>query len=263
MKQHILFDLDDTLIHCNRFFNEARSEFMTAMVSCFQGYPIDVKLIEETQEHIDLSGIELHGLGKNRFPESLVATYRLMCDKYGKTPDSVEEQELQAIGYGVYTKPVELYPHAQETLELLRQAGHELYLYTGGDFEIQTAKVLNAGLQDIFPEERRFITEHKNRDMLAKILQEKNLLHEHTWMIGNSARSDIRPALEEGIHAIHLPDKGGWSFDRADLNVPAIGLFHTLDTIKGVPDIIREYASKVKDGTASDPQTPPAQKGDA
>jgi putative hydrolase of the HAD superfamily len=245
MKQHILFDLDDTLIHCNRFFNEARSEFLAAMLACFQGYPIDAKQIEDTQQHIDLSGIEQHGLGKHRFPESLVATYRLMCDKYGKTPLKHEEQELEAIGYGVYTKPVELYPHAHETLELLKKEGHELYLYTGGDQEIQTSKVLRAGLADIFPEQRRFVSEHKNRDVLAKIMREIDLKHHHTWMVGNSARNDIRPALEEGIHAIHLPDKGGWSFDQADLNVPVIGRFYTLETIQHVPKIIREHIADV------------------
>ncbi|MBL0388153.1 HAD family hydrolase [Tumebacillus sp. ITR2] len=245
MKQHLLFDLDDTLIHCNRFFNEARSEFIAAMLSFFQGYPIEAKLIDDTQQHIDLSGIEQHGLGKHRFPESLVATYRLMCEKYGKTPSKHEEQEIEAVGYGVYTKPIELYPHAHDTLELLRSEGHELYLYTGGDHEIQTAKVLKAGLGDIFPEDRRFISEHKNRSVLSKIMQERGLEHLSTWMVGNSARNDIRPALEEGIHAIHLPDKGGWSFDQADLNVPVIGRFFTLETIKGVPDIIRDHLNDV------------------
>lgn len=241
MKQYLLFDLDDTLIHCNRFFNEARSEFLAAMGDFFQAWNPDMKMIEETQHTVDLSGIENHGLGKNRFPESLVSTYRLFCDKFGKEPNRQEEETLLAIGYGVYTKPVELYPHAHETLRSLCEAGHELFLYTGGDQEIQTAKVLNAGLQEIFPAHRRFISEHKNRDVLARIIAMNELDREHTWMIGNSARNDIRPALEEGIHAIHLPDSGGWSFDHADLNVPLKSRFHTLDTILHVPGVIHKH----------------------
>jgi putative hydrolase of the HAD superfamily len=241
MKQHLLFDLDDTLIHCNRFFNEAREEFLTAMDMYFSANEVERKMVDETQQHIDLTGIEQHGLGKHRFPESLVATYRLLCDKFGKEPRKQEEDELLAIGYGVYTKPIELYPHAHETLEHLRGEGHELYLYTGGDFEIQTGKVVRAGLEDMFPLHRRFISEHKNRSVLADILKTNRLQYEHTWMIGNSARNDIRPALEEGIHAIHLPDVGGWSFDQADLNVPLRGRFITLETIRRVPDTIREH----------------------
>ena len=251
MKQHILFDLDDTLIHCNRFFNEARTEFLDAMGHYFRNHPLDRRMVDETQHHIDTTGIEQHGLGKHRFPESLIATYRLMCDKFGKAVDPGEEEELLAIGYGVYTKPIEMYPHAHETLELLSRAGHELYLYTGGDSEIQTNKVLNAGMADIFPEHRRFISEHKNRSVLAEILQRNNLLHEHTWMIGNSARNDIRPALEEGIHAIHLPDQGGWKFDHADLNVPLRGRFVTLETIKRVPDVIHGHLDEFQPRTGS------------
>lgn len=241
MRQNILFDLDDTLIHCNRFFSEARTEFLDAMDRMFAAYPITRKMVDETQQHIDLSGIEQFGLGKHRFPESLISTYRLMCEKVGKEPLKHDEEELLSIGYGVYTKEVELYPHAHETLERLKGEGHELYLYTGGDHEIQTGKVLRAGLEHIFTKDRRFISEHKNRDVLARIIREKQFNKEHTWMIGNSARTDIRPALLEGIHAIHLPDKGGWSFDHADLNVPVTGKFHTLESIVHVPPVIREH----------------------
>lgn len=245
MKQHLLFDLDDTLIHCNRFFNEARSEFLEAMKDFFREHPVDMKIVDDTQQHVDLSGIEQFGLGKHRFPESLVTTYRLMCEKYHKHVDPQEEKVLESIGYGVYTKPIELYPHAHETLERLIEKGHELYLYTGGDQEIQTSKVIRAGLADIFPPHRRFISEHKNRDVLAEIIAKNKLNPEHTWMVGNSARNDIRPALEEGIHAIHLPDKGGWAFDQADLNVPLQGRFHTLETIRKVPEVIDEHIEEV------------------
>jgi putative hydrolase of the HAD superfamily len=249
MMQHLLFDLDDTLIHCNRFFNEAREDFLTAMGGMFRDSDIDLHLVDKTQEQIDNTGIEQFGLGKHRFPESLIATYRLMCEKYGKQPSQQEERELQAIGYGVYTKEIELYPHARETLQTLHERGHQLYLYTGGDHEIQTSKVLRAGLEDIFPLHRRFISEHKNRGVLANILQENGLDPAYTWMIGNSARNDIRPALEEGIHAIHVPDKGGWSFDNADLNVPLQGQFHTLETIREVPLVIDRHLEAKRGGT--------------
>jgi putative hydrolase of the HAD superfamily len=50
-----------------------------------------------------------------------------------------------------------------------------------------------------------------------------------------------------GIHAIHVPDKGGWSFDQADLNIPVRGRFHTLETISHVPQIIREHVKDLKE----------------
>ncbi|MFC4769627.1 HAD family hydrolase [Effusibacillus consociatus] len=238
--QHILLDLDDTLIHCNRHFTLTREKFLDHMMVLFQDYPIDRDLVDKTQQQIDVAGVEQKGLGKNRFPESLVQTYRLMCGKYGKTPNKQEEKEIFQLGHSVYDFEVELYPDALSTIEQLIRQGHELYLYTGGDFKIQTQKVLNAGLDGIFPEERRFICEHKNTLILKKILRRENLDPSHTWMVGNSARNDIRPALELGLHAIHIPDAYGWEYDHVELDIPAKGHFHVLKSIREVPDVIAE-----------------------
>ena len=37
------------------------------------------------------------------------------------------------------------------------------------------------------------------------------------WMVGNSPRSDINPALEAGLHAIYIPHPHTWRLERADL----------------------------------------------
>ena len=34
-----------------------------------------------------------------------------------------------------------------------------------------------------------------------------------TWMIGNSPRSDINPALAAGLHAIYIPHIHTWTFE--------------------------------------------------
>ncbi|WP_018131174.1 DUF188 domain-containing protein [Effusibacillus pohliae] len=248
--QHILLDLDDTLIHCNRHFTWTREKFLNRMMELFKDYPLDRKLVDATQQQIDVAGVEQKGLGKNRFPESLVQTYRLMCAKYGKQPSKQEEKELFELGHSVYDFAVELYPHALSTLEKLIERGHELYLYTGGDRQIQTQKVINAGLEAIFPEERRFIFEHKNTLMLKKIMQKHRFDPNRTWMVGNSARNDIRPALELGLHAIHIPDAYGWEYDRVELDIPAKGHFHVLKSIKEVPDVIEQ---SIREGRLREP----------
>ncbi|WP_200760201.1 HAD family hydrolase [Effusibacillus dendaii] len=244
MSQHILFDLDDTLIHCNKHFTLTRELFLDLMMSLFQDFPVERSLIDKTQEKIDMAGVEKWGLGKNRFPDSLVQTYRLMCQKYGKIPEQKEEARILELGHSVYDFDIELYPYAMNTLEKLIKQGHDLYLYTGGDFQIQTQKVLEAGLDVIFPEQKRFIYEHKNTKVLRHILTRYNFHPQKTWMVGNSARSDIRPALETGIHAIHIPDEFGWKYDRVELDVPAKGEFHVLRSIADVPDVIAEIAGR-------------------
>lgn len=238
MTQQILIDLDDTLIHCNRHFTWIREKFVSRMSELFRDYPVDPDLIARTQQQIDVAGVRRAGLGKNRFPESLVQTYLLMCGKYGKTPDPQEQREIFELGCSVYDFEPELYPGAMETLETLRDSGYGMYLYTGGDFEIQTRKILKAGLADFFPEERRFIFEYKNALTLKKILRMGKFPRRMTWMVGNSARSDILPALELGLNAIHIPDSFGWAYDQVELNVTAKGHFFVLKSIVEVPDVI-------------------------
>lgn len=238
--QHILFDLDDTLIHCNRHFVFTREKFLDTMVEMFKDYKVDRDLIDGTQKQVDFLGVENLGMGKSRFPESLVQTYRLMAARHGKDPCPAEEKIIFELGFSVYDFEVELYPDALQTIEKLKSKGHEMYLYTGGDFKVQTQKVVDAGLEYIFPEDRRFIFEHKNTIVLKKIMRKAELNAKNTWMIGNSARSDVRPALELGLHTIHIPDVNGWEYDHVELDVPAKAHFHVLRSIKDVPAVIEQ-----------------------
>jgi putative hydrolase of the HAD superfamily len=38
-----------------------------------------------------------------------------------------------------------------------------------------------------------------------------------TWMIGNSPRSDVNPALEAGINAVFVPHADTWVLEREEL----------------------------------------------
>lgn len=86
----------------------------------------------------------------------------------------------------------------KETLGSLSDQGHELFLYTGGEQNIQTSKVMRMGL-DAFFGDRLFISAHKTTDVLESILTKQRFNRDKTWMIGNSIRTDVVPALETGI----------------------------------------------------------------
>ena len=44
-----------------------------------------------------------------------------------------------------------------------------------------------------------------------------------TWMIGNSIKSDINPALAAGLHAVFLFHKDTWVLEHAALNAAPEG----------------------------------------
>ena len=38
-----------------------------------------------------------------------------------------------------------------------------------------------------------------------------------TWMIGNSPKSDVNPALEAGLNAVFVPHEHTWILEKQDL----------------------------------------------
>jgi putative hydrolase of the HAD superfamily len=44
-----------------------------------------------------------------------------------------------------------------------------------------------------------------------------------TWMIGNSPKSDINPALEAGLNAVFVPHERTWSLEQMELRGPGPG----------------------------------------
>ena len=41
-----------------------------------------------------------------------------------------------------------------------------------------------------------------------------------TWMVGNSPRSDVNPALEAGLHAVFVPHDMTWVLEHEELAAP-------------------------------------------
>jgi putative hydrolase of the HAD superfamily len=195
-KQNILFNLDDTLSYCNRYFNQVISEFADQMTTWFDS--VTKEEIKQKQLQIDVAAINKHGLKSERFPESFVGTYKYFCDLTGREKKKDEIQYLRKLGFKVFEIPVEPIPSMSETLQRLKDEGHELYLHTGGDEANQQRKIIQLELATFF-EHRIFISEHKDTTALSDILKTINADPKITWMVGNSLRTDIVPALEMNI----------------------------------------------------------------
>jgi len=241
-EQILLFDLDDTLVHCNKYFNEVLGQFADLMTSWFRGQGLDDKQVLRKQLEIDLAGIQQHGLNPQRFPESLAETYAFFCSQFGIKKRKDEAEFLRQIGFGVYDIPVEPYPHMRETLEALRRDGHLLCLYTGGEASIQLRKVEQSSLSEFF-QDRIFITLHKTTDYMKYLLHTHEFERERTWMIGNSVRTDVMPALENGINAIHMHAEQEWAFNQVEITAEPQGAFLKIESLNEVPGIITEHAS--------------------
>lgn len=243
MKQQIMFDLDDTLIHCNKYFYLVIDQFIDAMTTWFAGFgPITVESIRDKQMEIDIACVAVSGFKSEHFPQSFVDTYTHFSHLTGRKRSSSEEIFLWKLGLSVYEHETEPYPQMEQTLFSLAEAGHELHLYTGGELLIQRRKIERLQLDRYF-ESRIYIRRLKNNDALEDILNTGTFDRNRTWMIGNSIRTDVVPALTAGIHAIHMRAKSEWEYNVIQIDVEPKGAFFTLDHLLEVPDTIHGYVN--------------------
>lgn len=245
MKQrlHLLFDLDDTLIHCNKYFDIVIDQFADELVAWFAPYRLQKDEIKQKQQELDLAGIDVNGFAAERFPDSFVETYEYFSALYGREADPHELDRLLKIGYSVYNSQFELYPDVVETLTGLERQGHKLSLYTGGDEKIQRKKVEKVNLSPFFGD-RIFVARHKNGEALKDVLQQHPHDPERTWMIGNSLRTDIVPALTNNIGAIYIPPLSNWAFDRIEIPVESTERMLTVTALPEIEQAIRQFYAK-------------------
>lgn len=242
-RQTILFDLDDTLVHCNKYFDFVIDQFSDLMEMWFHTYSIKKQAFIDKQLEIDLAGVQIHGFAAERFPLSFVETYEFFSAITGRHRLPEERERLMDLGRSVYAIKIERYPNMYEVLDQLRREGHKLVLYTGGEEAIQLNKIKMAEIEEFFGR-NVFVVQHKTTKAMETVLSVNGYDRESTWMIGNSVRTDINPALEAGINAIFIPVANEWAFNVVDVAEHKEGQLYTAGSLIEVPDIIRDHSKK-------------------
>ena len=87
-----------------------------------------------------------------------------------------------------------------------------------GDPHEQQLKIDRSGLASHFV--HAAIVKEKNQAAYRELSRERGLAPQRTWMIGNSPKSDINPALAAGLNAVYIPHPHTWSLEKED--VPAL-----------------------------------------
>jgi len=102
----------------------------------------------------------------------------------------------------------------QETLEYLSMR-HDLTLFTKGNAEEQKLKLDRSGLAIYFG--HTAIVKEKDAPAYQELLRERKMDQHRAWMIGNSPKSDINPALEAGINAVFVPHEHTWRLEHEEV----------------------------------------------
>jgi putative hydrolase of the HAD superfamily len=94
-------------------------------------------------------------------------------------------------------------------------------MVTKGNPEEQTDKLQRSGLAPHFTAVE--VLPEKHDDAYRTLAAHHGCEACNTWMIGNSPRSDVNPALAAGLHAIFIPHDFTWVLEHEIVNQPPSG----------------------------------------
>jgi putative hydrolase of the HAD superfamily len=205
--QTLLIDADDTLWENNVYFEKAIAEFIS-FLNHHTYSPVEVR---EVLNDVERDCIVSHGYGLHSFAHALAQTFeRLSVEPI--TPEL--RQRINGFAHAIAEHPVEFLPEVPETLQYL--AGrHHLILLTKGAIAEQSGKVDRSGIKDYFAAVE--IVVEKNAETYRDVITKYELSGSSTWMIGNSPRSDINPALAVGLNAVFVPHEGTWILEHEEV----------------------------------------------
>ncbi len=206
-RQHLIVDADDTLWENNIYFERAFEHFCEFLAHSTLS-PGEVRAV---LDEIELVNIRVHGYGTANFTRNLTQCYHRLVEREVH-PEDVSQ--IMSFTEQILHHPIELIEGVDETLEYLAER-HDLTLFTKGDPEEQKLKLDRSGLAVYFG--HTAIVKEKNAASYSALIRERALDPAQTWMIGNSPKSDINPALETGINAVFVPHEHTWQLEHEEV----------------------------------------------
>jgi putative hydrolase of the HAD superfamily len=223
---NLIFDADDTLWDSNIHFLEAEAAFLETLG---RAEVLDDRAIRAAMRRHELRIIESHGYGRRPY---LLALHQVAEELAHPRHHGNLRVEVERIGERLIDRHCELLPGVAATLgELARR--HRLLLFTKGDPGEQLRKLDRSGLRPLF--HRIGVPVEKDSSNYLLLIAQAELEPSRTFMIGNSPRSDINPALKAGLGAVFIPHPHTWELeheeiDHADGRVTVIAAFpHLLE----------------------------------
>lgn len=226
----IIFDGDDTLWSSEQLYDDARSR-VRALVS---ESGLDGARWEERERVVDVENVAKFRYSVQRFPNSCVQAYEELCPGNGRPFDQSIAEKILKTAQSVFESDPPLVPGARETLALLRSRGARLALLTKGDHDLQWRRVERSGLREFFHVIR--IVPEKTPEIIREVVAALGVGTGSAWMVGNSMRSDVVPAMSAGLRAVRIPAHV-WEHERTHDHLAPDGVITTSHLVD-VPALI-------------------------
>lgn len=224
------FDADDTLWQNETFFRLTQERFTALLADYAARDHLEERLLAAERRNLGHYGFGIKG-----FVLSMIETALEVTDH--KVPASVIA-ELLAAGQEMLRHPIELLPHAREVVAEL-SAAHRLVLITKGDLLDQERKLAQSGLGEMFHAVE--IVSDKTRATYDSAFSRHGDGANRAMMVGNSLKSDVRPALDAGAWGVFVPHDLTWVLEHAEAPRDH-ARFRALPDLGALPALVAELA---------------------
>lgn len=213
--QTLLFDADDTLWENNIYFERAIAAFIT----CLDHREHSRQEVRAALNKVEHETIAAHGYGLGSFRKSLATCFERLSDG---PPDEARHTQIVKFADAIADAEIELLPGVAETLPALATR-HRVVMVTKGNEGEQRDKLHRSGIAEYFAAVE--VLAEKDAGSYRSLVSRHRLDPARTWMIGNSPRSDINPALEAGLHAVFIPHHHTWVLEHETLKQSPAGQY--------------------------------------
>jgi putative hydrolase of the HAD superfamily len=220
------FDADDTLWHNESFFRLTQDRFAALLVDHADKTHLHDRLLAAERRNLGRYGFGIKG-----FVLSMIETAVEVTE--GRVPGTVIA-DLIAAGHEMLAHPVDLLPHARDTVLALSRT-HRILLITKGDLLDQERKLAASGLGDLFHGVE--IVSDKTPLVYAAIFARHATRPDRALMVGNSLKSDVLPVLALGGFGVHVPHGDPWALEHAEAPETE-ARFHTLPHLGDLADLV-------------------------
>ena len=202
-RQHLIFDADDSLWENNVVFEGVIADFIAWL-----DHPgMTAAEVRAVMDGIEREHAAEYGYGTKVFELTLEAMVRRLHD--GRLTPADEEQ-IATLMARLRWDRLDIIDGVPETLADLRRR-HDLLLLTKGDQEEQMRKIERSGLVELF--RRALVTPEKTEATYRGVVADERLDPARTWMIGNSPKSDILPAVAAGLRVVFIAHPHTWHLE--------------------------------------------------
>ncbi|MCD4785066.1 MAG: HAD family hydrolase [Candidatus Eremiobacteraeota bacterium] len=209
-KRTLLIDADDTLWENNRFFEGEILAFVALMKK--EGLIPD--RIEKVLREREIANVKYYGYGSRSFTKTMLEVYKEACSIEKRPVENRLIELISGAGERTGNYPITLLPGVEKTLPVLR-GKNNLILLTKGHEKEQLGKIKRSGVSHYFQHIR--VVPEKNESIYRSVIEDFGLDPEHTWMIGNSPKSDINPAKKAGMGTVLIPYHTTWAHEKDEI----------------------------------------------